>query len=70
MVSELSRVALFAHQGGWDEFLFAAGPILLIASLLRLANSRAKKLSKATPDSTLASSESASPETINPGVDD
>jgi len=37
-------VDMFAHQGGWDEFLFAAVPILLIAGLLRLATTRARKL--------------------------
>ena len=42
---------MFAHQGGWDEFLYAAIPILLIFGLLRLANSRAKKLGgAASPD--------------------
>lgn len=35
---------MLAHQGGWDEFLYAAIPILVIALLLRIANSRAKKL--------------------------
>jgi hypothetical protein len=34
---------MFAHQGGWDEMLYAAVPILLIFGLLRLANSRAKR---------------------------
>jgi hypothetical protein len=35
---------MIAHQGGWDEFLYAGIPIALIFALLRLANSRAKKL--------------------------
>ena len=35
---------MFAHQGGWDEMLYALVPIGLIFGLLRLANSRAKKL--------------------------
>ena len=35
---------MFAHQGGWDEMLYALVPIVLIFGLLRLANSRAKKL--------------------------
>jgi hypothetical protein len=35
---------MFAHQGGWDELLYALVPIALIFGLLRLANSRAKKL--------------------------
>lgn len=34
---------MFAHQGGWDEMLYAAAPILLIFGLLRLANTRAKR---------------------------
>ena len=34
---------MLAHQGGWDEFLFAAAPIVLIAGLLALANRRAKR---------------------------
>lgn len=39
--------SLLAHQGGWDEFLFAAGPIVLIGGLLWLANKRATQLGKA-----------------------
>lgn len=38
------QIALIAHQGGWDEILFAAGPIVLIVGLLWLANKRAKRL--------------------------
>ena len=38
------QITLLAHQGGWDEILFAAGPIALIVGLLWLANSRAKRL--------------------------
>ena len=41
---------MFAHQGGWDELLYALVPIALIFGLLRLANSRAKKL--AQPETT------------------
>ena len=41
--------AVVAHQGGWDEFLFAAGPIALIVGLLWLANSRAKRLGGTAP---------------------
>lgn len=35
---------MLAHQGGWDEILYAAVPIAVIAFLLYVANSRAKKL--------------------------
>ncbi len=31
---------LLAHQGGWDEILIVAAPLLLIASLLYVANRR------------------------------
>jgi len=31
---------LFAHQGGWDEILIVALPLLLIGSLLYVANKR------------------------------
>jgi len=35
--------AVLAHQGGWDEILFVAGPILLIVGLLRLAKQRVQR---------------------------
>jgi hypothetical protein len=31
---------LLAHQGGWDEILLIAGPILVIVGLLWLAKRR------------------------------
>lgn len=31
---------LLAHQGGWDEFLMVAAPIIAFALLLRSANRR------------------------------
>ena len=34
-------VMLLAHQGGWDEILFALSPLVVVAGLLRLANRRA-----------------------------
>jgi hypothetical protein len=33
--------ALLAHQGGWDEMLLVAAPMLLVAGLLWLAKRRA-----------------------------
>ncbi|MCC6435170.1 MAG: hypothetical protein IT196_09090 [Acidimicrobiales bacterium] len=33
---------LLAHQGGWDEILMVAGPLLVVGGLLVLANRRAK----------------------------
>jgi hypothetical protein len=48
---------MLAHQGGWDEVLYAAVPIGIIFGLLRLATTRAKRLpppdnsgSEATPE--------------------
>ena len=35
---------MLAHQGGWDEMLYVLVPIGFIFFLLRVANSRAKKL--------------------------
>lgn len=39
--------ALLAHQGGWDEALLIAGPILLIAALLWVAK---RRVDRAAPD--------------------
>ncbi|NNE75218.1 MAG: hypothetical protein HKN26_16250 [Acidimicrobiales bacterium] len=35
---------LLAHQGGWDEILFVAAPIVIFFGLLFLANRRANEL--------------------------
>jgi len=39
----LHVVGLLAHQGGWDEALMVAAPIVLIGGLLVFANRRAKQ---------------------------
>jgi hypothetical protein len=36
----ITAVAIVAHQGGWDEVLLVAGPIVLIVGLLALAKRR------------------------------
>ncbi len=33
-------IALLAHQGGWDEILLVAGPILVIVALLVVVKKR------------------------------
>ena len=38
------HAAVLAHQGGWDEFLWVAVPIVAVFGLLRLANSRARRI--------------------------
>lgn len=40
---------MFAHQGGWDEFLYVLAPILVIVMLLRVAGKRARKLGRQDP---------------------
>lgn len=41
---------LLAHQGGWDEIAMVAGPLIVFAAVLVLANRRANaKLAEATP---------------------
>lgn len=36
--------ALLAHEGGWDEILLVAGPIVVLGALLWLANRRADRM--------------------------
>jgi len=36
--------SLLAHQGGWDELLFVALPIVIFAGLLVVANRRAARI--------------------------
>lgn len=49
MPSPTALVALIlAHQGGWDEILMVAGPVLLMWLVLRAANRRAHRLADAT----------------------
>lgn len=44
MGSLYSTAVILAHQGGWDEFLMVAAPIVVFALLLRAANRRASHL--------------------------
>jgi len=37
----MTPAALLAHQGGWDEILLVAGPLVVFAAVLYLANKRA-----------------------------
>lgn len=41
------RLALLAHQGGWDEILLVSLPILVILGLLVVARRRAERISSA-----------------------
>lgn len=48
--------AILAHQGGWDEVVMVAVPVVVFAGLLALARRRAIKMAEAadaaTPDTT------------------
>ena len=39
-----TTTAILAHQGGWDEILMVAGPVLLLWLILRMANRRAHRM--------------------------
>lgn len=41
---------MLAHQGGWDEFLWVAAPIVAVFGLLRVANSRARRIESERAD--------------------
>ena len=51
---------VLAHQGGWDEALMVAAPIVLFVVLLRVANARA--LAAEDPESPVPSDPDADPE--------
>ena len=42
-----SVTALVAHQGGWDEVLLVAGPVVVIVVALTLAKRRVDRLEQA-----------------------
>ena len=44
-----TRSQTIAHQGGWDEILLVATPLGLLATVLWLANRRARRLKEAAP---------------------
>jgi len=43
-------VELLAHQGGWDEILLVAGPLVVFGGLLAVARRRAVALSDQQAD--------------------
>ena len=44
-------LAVLAHQGGWDEALLVAGPLLLLAGIVWNAKRRAVRQSQTQTDS-------------------
>lgn len=55
--------ALVAHQGGWDEAVLVALPLVVLVALLRMARRRALK--EAAEDDHVA--EDAPPRSSDPG---
>jgi len=51
---------VLAHQGGWDEILFVAAPIVVFFGLLFLANRRANELNRAAEADSNQDADSAS----------
>jgi hypothetical protein len=46
---EAVMALLLAHQGGWDEILFVAVPIVIFGGLLAIANRRASRMGRQQP---------------------
>lgn len=59
-------VVVFAHQGGWDEILFALTPLVVVGLLLRLANTRAKALQARQAEAAAAAPDAAAAVTDDP----
>jgi hypothetical protein len=58
--SILYDTGVLAHQGGWDEILLVAGPILVIVLVLWKATQRAERIAAArTGDSSDTSATNA-----------
>lgn len=47
MGEAMRSAQLLAHQGGWDELLLVAAPIVIFVVLLKIANARALRLEAA-----------------------
>jgi hypothetical protein len=50
----MAIAALLAHQGGWDEILMVAGPVVVFAGLLAVARRRALAHAAAAEENTAA----------------
>jgi hypothetical protein len=57
---------ILAHQGGWDEMLLVAGPIIVVVALLRMAERRARRnRAEHEADSSDQNSKSTAPNEIS-----
>ncbi len=44
MILNLEGAGILGHDGGWDEFLMVAVPVVIFALLLKVASKRADKI--------------------------
>ncbi len=61
------NTAVFAHQGGWDEFLMVAGPLLFLSFVVWLAARRFKSVESAKLSAGGDSPDNDSPGSALPG---
>lgn len=59
-------VAVLAHQGGWDEFLLVAGPIVVIVAVLAVAKRRVDAYERELPEPLATDTAPADPEPTDP----
>jgi hypothetical protein len=57
--STLYDTGMLAHQGGWDEILLVAGPILFIVLVLWRATRRAEKIAASREAQAVSTSETS-----------
>ena len=46
----MAAITVFAHQGGWDEILLVAGPVMVFAGILAVARRRALAMAEERED--------------------
>jgi hypothetical protein len=60
-------VPLIAHQGGWDEILLVAGPMLIVIGVLALVKRRVEAAARAAElDDTLDGGRDVEPDPTGP----
>ena len=52
---------LIAHQGGWDEILLVAGPMLVVIGVLALVKRRVEAAARAAAEADAQAEESVEP---------
>ena len=54
-------MALLAHQGGWDEILLVAGPMLVVIGVLALVKRRVEAAARAAAEADTRAEEPVEP---------